>query len=147
MSNQELSGLSTVAIHGTHQPNAEHAHITPIYATSTFTFDSAEQGMNRFSGVEPGYTYSRFGNPTVTAAEELIAALEAFNLKTEHGEPLTLKALLHSSGQSAMATMFMSNLSAGDTVLSNYSVYGGTFEFLNHFINQFGVRSLFTDMR
>jgi methionine-gamma-lyase len=147
MSPQEFSGISTTAIHGAHQPNTEHAHITPIFATSTFTFDSAEQGADRFSGVEPGYIYSRFGNPTVTAAEELIAALEAFNLKNENGEPLALKALLHSSGQSAMTTMFMSNLSAGDTVLSNHSVYGGTFEFLNNFIQQFGVRSLFTDMR
>ncbi len=143
----EFTDMSTVAIHGAGSIMAEHAHATPIFATSAFTFDSAEQGMDRFSGREPGYIYSRFGNPTVTVAEEVIAALEAFNIKNENGEPLVLKALLHASGQSAMATMFMSNLTSGDTVLSNNSVYGGTFEFLNNFITQFGVRSLFTNMR
>lgn len=139
--------MSTVAIHGAQSVMAEHAHLTPIFATSAFTFDNAEQGMDRFSGKEPGYTYSRFGNPTVTVAEEVIAALEAFDIKNEMGEPLQLKALLHASGQSAMATMFMSNLVAGDSILCNNAIYGGTFEFLNNFITQFGVRSLFTDMR
>ena len=147
MLQKDFTGFSTVAIHGSQSSIAEHAHITPIFATSAFTFDSAEQGMNRFSSKEEGYTYSRFGNPTATVAEEVIAAMEAFNVKNENGDKLILKALLHSSGQAAMATLFMSNLSAGDSILSNISVYGGTYEFLNNFIKQFGVRSLFTDMR
>src|SRR6188768_438792 len=105
MINDDYTGMSTVAIHGAQRVMAEHAHATPIFATSAFTFDSAEQGMDRFSGKEHGYTYSRFGNPTVTVAEEVIAALEAFDIKDENGEALQLKALLHASGQSAMATM------------------------------------------
>ncbi len=68
---------------GTKHTNAEGAHLTPIFASSTFTFENAEQGMNRFSGKEKGYIYSRFGNPTCTAAEELIAELEAFGIKDE----------------------------------------------------------------
>src|SRR5687767_12954797 len=104
MTSKEFNDMSTVAIHGNQSVHAEHAHVTPIFATSAFTFDSAEQGMNRFSGKEPGYTYSRFGNPTATIAEEVMAVLEAFNIKNTNGEALTLKALLHSSGQSAMAT-------------------------------------------
>lgn len=147
MIKNDVTGISTVAIHAGQQKMPEHSHLMPIFATSTFTFDSAEQGMDRFSGKEGGYIYSRFGNPTVTVAEELIAKLEAFGIWNDDGDPLTLKGLLHSSGQSAMATMFMSNLCAGDTVLSNYTVYGGTFEFLNKFITRFGVQSLFTDMR
>ncbi len=57
-----------------------------------------------------------------------------------NSENIKLKALLHSSGQSAMTTMFMSNLVAGDMVLASNSLYGGTFEFLNHFIPAFGVK-------
>lgn len=144
---EDVSGISTVAIHAGRWETAERAHATPIFATSAYTFDSAEQGMRRFSGQEAGFTYSRFGNPTVAAAQELIAALEAFELKTESGQPLQLKALLHSSGQAAMATMFMANLSAGDGVLSGRSVYGGTYEFLQNFLPRFGIRSLFADMR
>ena len=65
--------------------NAEHAHLAPIYATSTFTFDSAEQGMNRFTGKEDGFIYSRFGNPTTSMPAEIIASLEAFELPMTKG--------------------------------------------------------------
>jgi methionine-gamma-lyase len=143
----EISGMGTLAIHAGQNSTAEHAHITPIFATSAFVFDSAEQGMNRFLGKEEGYIYSRFGNPTSSAAEEKVAELEAFKLKNENGEPLKLKAFLHASGQSAMATMMMSNVSAGDSILSNQSVYGGTHEFLNSFLPQFGVKTHFADLR
>lgn len=147
MSNDQVHGMSTAAIHEGNHEMAEHAHITPIFATSTFIFDSAEQGMDRFLGKEPGYIYSRFGNPTCTVAEGKIEALEALGINDESGQPLKLKALLHASGQSAMATMFMSNISAGEAILSNHSVYGGTHEFLNNFLSQFGIKTHFTDMR
>src|SRR5687767_14655566 len=139
--------MSAVAIHASQQQSWEHAHITPIFATSTFTFDSAEQGMKRFNGDEPGYTYSRFGNPTCQVAEKVVAALETFNLNDINGEPLKARALLHASGQAAMATMFVSNLKTGDTVLSGYKVYGGTFEFLHDFLPGMGINSIFCDLK
>jgi methionine-gamma-lyase len=105
-----LTGISSVAMHAVEQHNAEYSHITPIYATSTFTFDTAQQGMERFAGKDKENIYSRWGNPTFKVAEQTIAALEAFGLKQEDGSPLQLKALLHASGQAAMTTMFMSNL-------------------------------------
>jgi methionine-gamma-lyase len=142
-----FTSMGSVAIHAAHALSAAHAHLTPIFATSTFTFDSAGQGMARFSGNEPGYIYSRFGNPTITAAEEVIAALEAFNLTDDAGNHLQLKALLHASGQSAMATMFLSLLSAGDTVLSHYSLYGGTHEFVYGFLPQYNINALIVDLR
>ena len=111
-----LTGISSVAIHTSGHNNAEFAHITPIFATSTFTFDTAESGMERYSGPDKTRIYSRWGNPTFTAAEETIAALESFGIFNADGSPLKLKALLHASGQSAMTTMFMSNLHSGDTI-------------------------------
>src|SRR3569833_1197497 len=116
--------MSSLAIHGNSHQLVEYAHLLPIFSSSTFTFDDAQQGMDRFSGKEPGFMYSRFGNPTVKAAEELVAGLEAYGVVNPDGTPLQLKALLHASGQSAMATMLLSNLSAGDTVLSHPSLYG-----------------------
>ena len=138
--------MSSVAIHASQQQSWEHAHITPIFATSTFTFDSAEQGMRRFNGEEPGYTYSRFGNPTCQVAEKVVAALETFNITGSDGKPVQARALLHASGQAAMATMFLANLKAGDMVLSG-RVYGGTFEFLHDFLPAMGVNSIFGDMK
>lgn len=142
-----FSDMGTAAIHGGGHLNAEHAHLVPVYASSTFTFDSAEQGMNRFTGREPGFIYSRFGNPTTAQAAEIIASLEAFRISDAQGNPLHLKAILHASGQAAMATMFLSNLSAGDTVLSHYSLYGGTHEFLFNILPRWGIRSIIADLR
>lgn len=142
-----LTGISSVAIHTSGHNNAEYAHITPIFATSTFTFDDAESGMERYSGKDKTRIYSRWGNPTFTAAEETIAALESFGITNEDGTALQLKALLHSSGQAAMTTMFMSNLKAGDTVLSHFALYGGTNELFKSVLAQAGVNAIIIDMR
>jgi methionine-gamma-lyase len=143
----DYESMSSLAIHAGQRFSWEHAHITPIFATSTFTFDSAEQGMRRFNGQEPGYTYSRFGNPTCQVAEKIVAELETYNLTDVNGGPLKARALLHSSGQAAMATMFLSIVKAGDAVLSGYKVYGGTFEFLHDLLPSLGVNSIFCDLR
>jgi len=145
--NFPLTGISSVALHAAGQDNSEYAHITPIYASSTFTFDTAEEGAARFAGADKTKIYSRWGNPTFTAAEKTIAALEAFGLKAENGEPLKLKALLHSSGQAAMTTLFLSNLKAGDTVLSHYSLYGGTYELLHKVLADAGIHVVIADIR
>ena len=142
-----LTGISSVALHSAGHKNAEYAHLTPIYATSTFTFDSAEQGMERFAGADKTRLYGRWGNPTFTAAEITIAALESFGLKDESGEPLQLKALLHASGQAAMTTLFMSNLKAGDAVLSHYSLYGGTYELFLKVLADAGIETIIADFR
>jgi len=121
MSVQKLTGLSSVALHAAGHENAEFAHLTPIFATSTFTFDSAQQGMDRFAGKDKSRIYSRWGNPTFTAAEHTIAALEAFGLKDDNGNPLQLRAILHASGQAAMTTLFLSTLKAGGNIQGHCS--------------------------
>jgi methionine-gamma-lyase len=143
----EYSDMSSFAIHGLGHENAEHAHLLPIFSSSTFTFDSAQQGMDRFSGKEPGYMYSRFANPTVRAAERLIAGLEAFGLRDKDGVDLELRAMLLASGQAAMSTMMLANLSAGDTVLSHPSLYGGTYEFLYGMLPRFGIHPMLDDLK
>ncbi len=142
-----LTGISSVAIHTAGHDNADFSHLTPIYATSTFTFDSAQQGMERFAGSDKTKIYSRWGNPTFTVAEETIAALEAFGLYNDDGSRLQLKALLHASGQAAMATLFFSNLCAGDTILSHFSLYGGTHELMHKVLAETGIKTTIVDMR
>lgn len=140
-------GISTVAMHANGNEHDSDAHLVPIYATSTFTFPTAEEGMERFRNSDKSQIYSRWGNPTFKAAEQTIEQLETFGLKDSSGEPLEVKALLHASGQAAMTTMFMSNLQAGDAILSHYSLYGGTYELMHKVLAQTGVETIIEDLR
>ena len=142
-----LSGFSSLAIHAGHQQDPNYAHLTPIYASSTFVFDDAEQGMRRFSGQEEGYIYSRWGNPTFTEAELKIAAMESYGLSDASNNPLQLKALLHSSGMAAISALLLTNLEAGDKVLTHYSLYGGTEEILQNVLPGFGIECIIADLR
>lgn len=141
------TGFGSVAVHGGHRQDPNYAHLTPIYASSTYVFDTAEQGMRRFSGEEDGYIYSRWGNPTMTEAEEKIAALESFGLTAGNGEALQLKGILHASGMAAIATMLLGNVKAGNKVLTHYSLYGGTQEILHKTLPAFGVEAIVADLR
>ena len=147
MKKKNFKGISTVTLHTASTENDNFSHTTPIYATSTFTFGSTDEGMERFKSADKTRIYTRWGNPTFTAAEETIAALESFGLKDEKGEPLALKALLHASGQAAMTTLFLSTLSAGDTLLSHYSLYGGTQELMQKLLLEAGIKCILIDVR
>lgn len=143
----DLPGIETLCIHGGHTPDPNKAHLTPLYASSTYTFDSTEQGIDVFTGKEPGYIYGRFGNPTIEEAERKIALLEAYGLKDANGEALQLYAILHASGMAALTTMLLSNLKAGDKVITHPSLYGGTQEMLEKILPGLGVEHLILDMK
>jgi len=142
-----LTGFSSTAIHAGHEQDPHYAHITPIYASSTYVFDNAEQGMRRFSGVEPGYIYSRWGNPTMTEAEQKTCAMETHGWVAPDGKSLPLKAILHASGMAAISTLMMSTLKSGDKILSHYSLYGGTQELTDRVLPGLGIESLILDLR
>ena len=146
-SGRTLSGFGSTALHAGHKRDPLYAHITPIYASSTFVYDEAEQGMRRFSGEEEGYIYSRWGNPNFTEAENKIAALEAFGLKDAGGNPLQLRAFLHASGMAALTTLMVSNLKKGDKILSHYSLYSGLEEMITKILPQFGIEPVIVDLR
>jgi len=142
-----FQGFSSLAIHAGHENDPQHSHLTPIYANSTFVFDDAEQGMRRFSGLEPGYIYTRWGNPNMTEAEGKIAAMEAFGVTDSSGVPLQVAAILHASGMAAISTLLLSNLSKGDKVLSHYSLYGGTQDYMNRLLPSLGMEAVIEDLR
>jgi len=136
-------GFSSVAVHSGHRQDPNYSHITPIYASSTYVFDTAEQGMRRFSGKEDGYIYSRWGNPTFTEAEEKIASLETYGLN----EKLQVKGILHASGMAAISTMLFSNLKAGQKVLTHYSLYAGTNDYCHQILPDLGIEAIIMDLR
>ena len=141
------TGFGSVAIHGGHVSDPNYAHLTPIYASSTYVFDTAEQGMRRFSGDEEGYIYSRWGNPTITEAEERIAALESFGIRDETGSPFNLRTILHSSGMAALSTLMIATLRSGDKILTHYSLYGGTNELVDKILPGLGIETIIIDLR
>src|SRR5699024_6067852 len=92
---------------------------TPLFQTSTYTFETAEQGEKRFAGEADGYVYSRLGNPTVAVLEERIAALE-------NGE----RGLAFASGMAAVSAILVALTKANDHILCSEGLYGCTFGLL-----------------
>ena len=127
-------GLGTTAIHAGTLKNLYGTLAMPIYQTSTFIFDSAEQGGRRFALEEAGYIYTRLGNPTTTTLENKIAALE-------EGEA----GIAMSSGMGAISSTLWTVLKAGDHVVTDKTLYGCTFALMSHGLTRFGVEVTFVD--
>jgi len=140
-------GFGSSCIHAGFEAEQHRSHITPIYASSTYLFDSAEYAVDLFTGKEQGYIYGRFGNPTITQTEKKIAALEAFGLMAEDGSPLELKAILHSSGMAAITTLLLSNVKEGQKIITHYSLYGGTQEMVDKVLPSLGIETIIVDMK
>ena len=142
---KQLKGFGSTAIHAGHETGGNFAHLTPIYASSTFVYETAEQGMRRFNGEEKGYIYSRWGNPGMTEIEGKIAALESFHF--EANEQIQLKARVHASGMAAITTLMLGNLKSGDKIVSHFSLYGGTQELMNKVLPPLGIEAIIVDLR
>ncbi len=142
-----FDGFSSACVHAGHTKDPNYAHLVPIYASSTFVYDDAEQGMRRFSGQEDGYIYSRWGNPTFTEAEEKIAALECFGLQDKEGNALQAEGILHASGMAAITTLLLSTLKPGDKILSHFSLYGGTEQIMKNVLPPLGITAVIADLR
>jgi methionine-gamma-lyase len=128
------SGFATRLVHAG-IPRDEHGSVVPpIYQTSTFAFDSAEQGASRFAGESDGYIYTRIGNPTVRAFEDCVTALED-----------GAGAIATSSGMAAVTTAFLALLRSGDHVVSTASVYGPSRVLLERHLSRYGVASSYVD--
>ena len=131
----EFSGFGTRAIHAGNVKDQQYGALTtPIYQSSTFVFDSCEQGGRRFAGAESGYIYTRLGNPTTSVLESKIAALEG-------GEA----ALATASGMGAISSCLWTIASAGKHIIADGTLYGCTFALLNHGIRRYGVEVDFVD--
>src|SRR6267154_3626879 len=108
---------------------------TPIYETTTFVFDSAEEVLAYNEGRSSKHLYSRYTNPTVIAAERKLAALD----RTE-------AALLFSSGQGATTTIMLAHLKAGDEIVCAAAIYGGTLHLIEDVLAKFGVTPRFVSL-
>ena len=109
---------------------------TPLFQTSTYTFETAEQGERRFSGEEDGYIYSRLGNPTVAVLEERIASLE-------NGE----RGLAFGSGMAAISAVLLGLTKANDHVLCSMGLYGSTFSLLKIMEEKYNISHELIEMK
>src|SRR5258707_10733029 len=108
---------------------------TPIYETTTFVFDTAEEVVAYNEGRSSKHLYSRYTNPTVIAAERKLAAIDRAEA-----------ALLFSSGQGATTTILLAHLNAGDEVVCSAAIYGGTLHLLEDILARFGVAPRFVSL-
>ncbi len=134
--NNKMPHQDTVCIHAGKQKDGHHGALTsPLYQTSTFVFDNAAQGAARFAGEEPGYIYTRLGNPTVRELELKMAALEKME-----------DAAATATGMAAVSGAVLSFLEAGDHVIANKAVYGCSYALLSHQLPKWGIEVTFIDM-
>jgi len=108
---------------------------TPIYETTTFVFDTAEQVKAYNSGKSSKFLYSRYANPTILAVEKSVAVLERAET-----------ALLLSSGMAATATALLSLLKSGDEVVCSAAIYGGTLHLLADMFPRYGIDARFVQL-
>lgn len=107
----------------------------PIYETTTFLFDNAAEVVAYNEGTSDRYLYTRYGNPTVVAVEQEIAALDGAE-----------GALLFASGMAASATVMMAHAKAGDEIVCAAAIYGGTLHLLTDLLAQFGITPRFVSL-
>ncbi|MET0217742.1 MAG: O-succinylhomoserine sulfhydrylase [Burkholderiales bacterium] len=124
--------IETLAVRaGIHRtPFGEHSD--PIYLTSSFVFTNAAQAAARFANQEPGNIYSRFTNPSVTALQERLAAMEGAEA-----------CVATASGMSAILACCMGLMKAGEHIVSSRGIFGATVQLFDNILRKFGVETTF----
>ncbi len=135
MYDPEKMGFSTNQIHAARpEPDGVAPLATPIYQTSTYIFESTQQGAARFAGEEGGYIYTRLHNPNADEAAARIACLEG-------GEA----GMLTASGMGAITATLWTILKSGDHIVSDSTLYGCTYALFTEGLARFGVEVTLVD--
>lgn len=134
--------IGTLAVHAGKQADSVHAHVTPIYETSTFEFPDVETGQAIWRNEIPGHIYTRLSNPNFDELAEKIAVLEGMDLLKEKNcsQPSEVVAgWIFSSGMAAITTVLLAILRTGDTIIAQEALYGATFAFLQNYAPRYGI--------
>jgi O-acetylhomoserine (thiol)-lyase len=127
--------FETRQIHAGQTPDpTTGARALPIYQTTSYVFENAEQGARRFALQELGPIYTRLTNPTQEVVENRIASLEG-----------AAGALLTASGASAFTLAVLNIAGAGDHIVASSSLYGGTYSLLNNTLPRYGITTTFVE--
>ncbi len=121
---------ATRAIHGGEEKHGVGAPVTtPITRSSTFTFSSTAEMKRWAEGRSKAYIYTRYGNPTLTVAEEKVATLEGAEA-----------AVVTASGMAAISSALLAVLQGGDEVIATRQLYGGSYRLMRDILPRFGIR-------
>jgi len=135
MTDESNPGFGTRSVHAGEEPDpATGARATPIYQTTSYEFDDAEDAAAQFALEKPGHIYSRLMNPTVDALQERLASLEG-----------GVGAVATSSGMAGLNLATFLLAEAGDNIVSASALYGGTHTYLSHTVERRGVTTKFVD--
>ena len=127
--------IETIAIHGGYSPEpTTKAVAVPIYQTTSFAFDDTQHGADLFDLKVEGNIYTRIGNPTSSALEKRVAAMEG-----------GIGALALASGMSAITYAIFAIAQQGDNIISTASLYGGTYNLFAHTLPRLGIEVRFVD--
>jgi len=130
-----MNGLSTLALHAGQEPDpTTHARAVPIYATTSYVFDSTEHAANLFALSELGNIYSRIMNPTCDVLEKRLAAMDG-----------GAAGLAFASGQSAITAAILTICHSGQNLISATSLYGGTWTLFTQTFKNLGIEVRFFD--
>ena len=135
--------LSTLVTHVGEDNNPHFTHVTPIYQTSTFNFPDVATGAGIVARTEPGYYYTRLGNPNLDQLATKIAVLEGLDLirQAPNTDLHTLVAgQVFTSGMAAITAVLFSLLKGGDTVVAQEAVYSASFTFLKEIAPSLGIQ-------
>lgn len=132
----KAAGFATRAIHQGHRSADHHGALNPpVYMSSTFAFETAEQGGEIFAGEKEGYFYSRISNPTLALLETRLADLEGAEA-----------AVSASSGMGAICSAIWTLVGPGDEIITDGTLYGCTFSFFRESLRKFGVTITHVDL-
>jgi methionine-gamma-lyase len=118
-----------------------HAHTLPIYATSTFIYESPEIAQQIFGRKIEGFAYSRFSHPNAMLVEQKMERMEALGLDIKP------KALVFNSGMTAIANLFQSLLKPGDCLIAQGNIYGTAVDFFTHFAELYKIEVVYADLK
>ncbi len=135
-------GLGTLANHVGEGHNPHHAHIMPIYQTSTFSFPDVDTGAGIFKGETAGYTYTRLNNPNQVQLAEKIAVLEGIDLLRAQPDKAVeeiVAGMVFGSGMAAITSAILACVRGGDTIITMQGLYGGTYTFMADIAPKYGI--------
>jgi O-acetylhomoserine (thiol)-lyase len=137
MSKPKTYQFDTLSLHAGQQPDSQFgARAQPIYYTTSYVFPDTDHAASLFNMERAGHVYSRISNPTNSALEERIAALEG-----------GVGAIATASGQAALHLAIATLMNAGSHIVASRSLYGGSHNLLEYTLPRFGIETTFVNPR
>jgi len=141
-------GLGTLVTQFTEKDNPHHAHVAPIYQTSTFAFPDVQTGADIFAGVNDGFSYTRADNPNARQLARKLAALEGYDILKANPDAEVddlVKGRMFTSGMAAISTALMARLEAGSTIITQKMLYGNAYNFMKKVAPLYGINVVWVE--